>query len=133
MIDVENQIFTTLAEMLRTAYPDINVQGTVTYTPSVFPTVCIEEADNTAYQRTRDTGSNENSVEVMYEVNVYSNLSAGAKTQCKNIFSTIDRVMDELGFTRTGKTSVPAEQPMTYRLIGRYAAVIDKNEIIYRR
>lgn len=36
MIDCENQIFTKLATALRTAYPGINVQGTVTYTPSVF-------------------------------------------------------------------------------------------------
>jgi len=133
MIDCENQIFTKLATALRTAYPGINVQGTVTYTPSVFPTVCIEEADNFSFRQTRDTASNENCVEVMYEVNVYSNLFTGAKTQCKNIFSTIDSVMDELGFTRTEKTPVPAEQPMTYRLIGRYSAVIDKYEKIYRR
>lgn len=133
MIDIENQVFTVIATSLRSSFPGINVQGIDTYTPSVFPTVSIEEADNSSYPRTRDTGSNDNHAEVMYEVNVYSNLASGQKSQCKAILSVIDNIMNNLGFTRTGSSHAPANQPTTYRIVGRYAAVVGKNEVIYRR
>lgn len=133
MIDAENAIFTKVATALRSAYSGILVQGRTTFAPSSFPCVCIEEADSYSYRKTRDTGSNENHVQVMYEVNVFSNKEAGAKGECKQIFSTIDGIMNGLGFTRTSKIPVAMDDATKYRLNGRYQAVIGTDHTIYRR
>lgn len=41
MIDVENQIYTPIAQALREAFPGINVSGEYVRTPSSFPHVSI--------------------------------------------------------------------------------------------
>ena len=133
MIDVESQIFTAVATALRTAFTGISVESTTTYSPSKFPCVCIEEADNYAYSQTADSGSNENHANVIYEVNVYSNKAAGSKSECKSILSVIDGVMNDLGFIRTVKSPVNMDSATKYRVFARYAAVISQSEVIYRR
>lgn len=133
MIDIENQVFTKVATALRSSFSGIEVKSVTTFTPASFPCVCVEEVDNASYRTSRDSGSNENHADLMYEVNVYSNKKDEAKGQCKAIFAVIDGVMDALGFTRRAKYAAPYEAPMTYRLVGRYSAVASKNNVIYRR
>lgn len=133
MADVENQIFTRLATVLRIAFPGVFVQGRLTLVPSQFPCVCIEEADSYSYRDSRDTASNENHSEVMYEINVYSNKEVGAKDECKSIFAIADEEMNLLGFTRTAKMPIDTGDATKYRMIGRFQAVIGKDEKIYRR
>lgn len=133
MIDIEPQIFTAIADHLRELIPKVNIQGVLTLTPSEFPCVCIEEADNSAYEFSRDSKSNENHAEIMYEVNVYSNKAVGAKSECKALLAAVDELMDQFGFTRMGRTSVRGETPVTYRMVSRYRAVVGKDFTIYRR
>lgn len=130
MIDVENQIYTSVATALKSAFDGINVQGVITYAPSKFPTVCIEEFDNYALRYTRDSGSNENFVQVAYEVDVYSNKVPGGKEECKKIFGVADKTLQDMGFTRTSKTFLQSGSNQS-RMIGRYSAVIGKDNMIY--
>ena len=61
----------------------------------------------------------------MYEINVFSNLMVGKKSQAKSIFKDIDAVMAGLGFTRTVKTAIPnLENATIYRMVGRYKACL---------
>ena len=69
----------------------------------------------------------------MYEVNVMSSKTSGAKEECKKIFSVIDGIMAENGFTRTAKIPVDEEAPIMYRLCGRYRGVISENKEISTR
>jgi hypothetical protein len=94
----------------------------------------VEELDNYALERTQDSGSLENHAGLMYEINVFSNLTVGKKTQAKSIFKDIDAVMAGLGFTRTVKTAIPnLENATIYRMVGRYKAVVSKDKTIFRR
>lgn len=134
MIDIENQVFTRIATALRAAFPNITVESKTTFMPSAFPCVCIEEAESSSYRRSRDTGSNENHIDVMYEVNVYSSKLEGAKIECKQIFNLLDEEMNSMGFTRRSKNPIPIDnEPISYRINGRYEAVVGKNQTIYRR
>jgi len=134
MIDIENQVFTMIAEPLRTEYNSIFVTGEWIAKPSTFPCVLIEEKDNYAYERTQDSGSLENHAGLMYEINVFSNLKTGKKLQVKEISSKIDELMLELGFTRIMRTPVPNEEDATiYRMVSRYKAVVSKDKTIFRR
>ena len=134
MIDVESSIFDNIAKAVRAEYPKIFIAGEYVKVPSKFPCVTLMEMDNQSYQRTEDSGSGENHVSVMYEVNVYSNKSVGKKSECKAIAALIDEQMLALGFARTMLQPIPNLDDATiYRMVGRYSAIISKDKAIYRR
>ena len=134
MIDIENDIFNTVATVVRATFPDIYMVGEYVKTPPKFPFVSLVEMDNRSYQRTEDSGSTENHASVMYEVNVYSNRTTGKKSECKAIAAVIDEQMCALGFARTMLQPIPNLDDATiYRMVGRYSAIISKDKTIYRR
>lgn len=134
MIDIENEIFSIVSAEVRKNYPKIYMTGEYIKIPPSFPCVSLVEVDNQIYRNTRDSGNIENHVQVIYEVNVYSNKTSGKKTECKSILAVLDVKMGTLGFTRTTMTPVPNEQDATiYRMVARYRAVVGKDKTIYRR
>lgn len=134
MIDIENEVFTQIAAKLREEFNGISVYGEYTKAPAKFPAVSIEEKANTVYQRTQDSGNVENHASLMYEVNVYSNKKTGKKSECKDIFSVIDDEFSAMGFTRILKDTIPnLEDATIYRMIGRYTAIVSKENEIFRR
>lgn len=134
MIDIENELFTLIATALRAAYDGIYVSGEYVSQPPTFPAVSIVEMDNTAYRRTQDSGSLENHAEVMYQVDVYSNLNRGKKVQAKAIAAMIDVLFSVNGFTRTFMNPVQNMiDPTIYRITARYQAVVGKDQVVYRR
>ena len=134
MIDIETSIFDTVAKAVRAEYPKIFITGEYVKVPPKFPCVSLMEMDNQSYQRTEDSGSSENHVSVMYEVDVYSNKSVGKKSECKAIAALIDEQMLALGFARTMLQPIPNLDDATiYRMVGRYSAIISKDKEIFRR
>lgn len=133
MIDYENQIYTRIVTALRSEITNIKCKGITTYSPEEFPMACIEEADNFANRDTRDSGSNENHANVMYEVNVYSNKANTAKSEAKKILGIIDDEFNAMGFTRTVRTVMPMNDAQIIRIVARYQATIGTDGTIYRR
>ena len=134
MIDVENEIFSKVAESVRAAYPSAFVSGEYVRTPSKFPFVSLIEMSNTAYDRTQSSEGLENHASLMYEVNVYSNKKSGKKSECKEIAALIDNELATLGFSRTMLQPIPNMDDATiYRMTGRYTAVISNDKKLYRR
>lgn len=134
MIDIETSIFDTVAKAVRAEYPKIFITGEYVKVPPKFPCVSLMEMDNQSYQRTEDSGSSENHVSAMYEVDVYSNKSVGKKSECKAIAALIDEQMLALGFARTMLQPIPNLDDATiYRMVGRYSAIISKDKEIFRR
>ncbi|MDL2302046.1 hypothetical protein LJC58_06810 [Lachnospiraceae bacterium OttesenSCG-928-D06] len=134
MIDIESEIFDMVSAKVRAKYPKIFMTGEYVKSPSTFPCVSLIEADNASYQKSQTTDSVENHVSVLYEVNVYSNKTNGKKTECKDIVSIIDSELAKFGFTRTMLNPIPNEEDATiYRMVGRYKAIVSKNNTIYRR
>lgn len=134
MIDIENEVFTTIAKAVRKVYPDIYMIGEYVKSPPKFPCVSLVEMDNSAYDKTQTSGNLENHVSVMYELDVYSNKTSGKKSECKKIAALIDKEMAALGFSRTMLQPIPNMDDATiYRMKGRYMAVISENKTIYRR
>lgn len=133
MIDIENEVFTIIADKLRAIYPQIVVVGEDARLSSEFPCVSIVEADNYIYRQSQDSTNNENHAQLMYEINVYSNKTIGKKSECKEILSIIDEELSRLGFTRTMKNPISMDDATIFRLVARYSAVVSKEKIIYRR
>ena len=134
MIDVENAVFNRVVAKVREVFPNIFMAGEYVKSPPSFPAVSLVEMDNSTRTDTIDSGSNENHANVMYEVNVYSNKTAGKKTECREILALIDEEMLAMGFSRNTLTPVPNEYDSTiYRMVGRYKAAVSSNLKIYRR
>lgn len=134
MINIENEIFNTVASTVRDEYPDAYVVGEYVKSPSRFPCVSIVEIDNSVYDRTQSSSSLENHAEVTYEVNIYSNKTSGKKSECKALASLIDDEFATLGFSRTMLQPIPNMNDATvYRMVGRYEGVVSKDKNIFRR
>ena len=135
MIDLETEVFSTVATALRDEITGIFVSGEAIVAPSSFPAVTLVEQDNSTYQRSLDSSGSEKHAVVMYEANAYSNLGSGKKKQTRAIMAIIDDEMQDMGFVRIG--SSPAEVPNAdnsiYRMVARYRATISTDKIIFRR
>lgn len=134
MINIENEIFSSVAEKVRAEYPNIFMTGEYVKSPSSFPAVSLVEMDNSVYPSTQTSTELENHASLMYELDVYSNKTKGKKSECKAIASLIDNEMARLGFSRTMLQPIPNMDDATiYRIKGRYKAVVSKENVIYRR
>lgn len=141
MIDVENQVFTKVYDAIQAAisadssFPrTVDVAGEYVKAPAHLPHVSVIESDNYVERNTRTSDGNENFAVLTYEVNVYSNLMSGKKTQAKKIFKVVDEALGKLNFRRIAYQPVPNMMDATvYRLFARYQVNVDTNEILYRR
>ena len=132
MIDIEFDVFDSVADELRSKYPDIFVTGDLSFSPARFPAVSIVEAGNSVVKDMR-TNNIENAALVMYEVNVYSNKIGYNKLEAKEIMSVVDSVFSSLGFTRVFSNPVQnLENKNIFRIVARYEATVDKDLWIYQ-
>lgn len=140
MIDIENIIYTTLKKVLVNECK-LNPQfisTEIVLKPKNYPWVTIIEMMNIPYSKTQTNDDIENHVDVVYEINVYTNDKNGKKSRCKKIISTVDTKMKNLGFRRIMLSPIPnANDPTIYRIIARYEAIVSKENkekyTIYRR
>lgn len=133
MIDVENEVYTRIVEMLRVQFPGINTASEYVKSPSAFPHVSITQSDSYPITEREDSSVEENMVQVMFEVNVYSNKSNGKKTECKIIMNAINDLLTTMNFRRLAMTPVPNMEDATiYRIAARYRVATD-GKFFYRR
>lgn len=133
MIDIENEVFTRLAEPLREQYPGIFVSGEYVRAPASFPYVSIVQGDSFTPQERSDSAPTEKYSVVTFDVDVYSNKQTGKKSQCKAIMRTIDELFFRMNFRRLVLTPIPnLEDATIYRLTAQYTAETDGN-YFYRR
>lgn len=133
MIDIENEIFTEIANHVDANYPGVFFTSEYVKSPSSFPAASLVEIDNTVVASTQSSSKIENHASVMYEANVYSNKLSGKKEECKKVIGLIDERMSQLGFTRTMLNVVPDLYDATiYRMVARYRAVVSSGHVIYR-
>lgn len=133
MIDIESELFTEIATILRNQFP-CYVSNVYVRRPPSFPAIFIEEADNATVRATQDSKSGENTVEVMYEVNVFSDRDSGKKAECKRIMAVIGDWFLQHNFNRVMQQPLPNLDDATiYRLTARYRGQAGKNKIMYRR
>ena len=129
MIDVESNVFQKCADAFRAAYPNGFIAGEYVSQPPKFPAVMVVEMDNNVDERALDNGNIENAVNVMYQVDVYSNLNKGKKAQAKAIVALIDEVLAKYRFVRTFCNPIQNMNDATiYRMTARYRRRITDTE-----
>ena len=132
MVDIENSIFNEAATNLRLEFKNIYVTGEKTNAPSKFPAVSIVEVNNSIYHFTRNLAGQENHSYLMYETEVFSNLTTGKKSECKAIIAYLDSLMQSMGFARIICIPVPNEDASIYRMLARYRAVVSADKKIHK-
>ena len=133
MIDVESKVFQKCADAFRAAYPNGYIAGEYVPQPPKFPAVSLVEMDNSVDNRAIDNGDIENAVNVMYQVDVYSNLNTGKKAQTKAIIALLDEALAGYRFVRTFCNPVQNFNDATiYRMTARYTRRITNQDEIYK-
>ena len=132
MIDIESTVFDYVSSALEAGFQGICVMSVPSDTPTRFPAVCLWEQSNTIYTKSQTAESYENHDKLLYQCEVYSNLTSGKKQQAKAIAALVDEKMRELGFTRTFGQPVPNVADMTiFRYTMRFEGIIGKDNIVY--
>lgn len=132
--DIETDVFDAVSKVLTEKYEGISIYSEYVHAPESFPSVSIVEADNSMFLPALDTEGSHHS-QLMYDVNVYSNLSSGRKEQAKEIMQTTDEIMQDLGFVRLSRQplALPNAETSIYRMEARYRTVVDENKRLLRR
>lgn len=132
MIDIENHIYTEIANTLEAKYPGIRVENQPTYESATFPVVSVMQLNNLTLLTS--SGNKEVANQVSFEFKVYSNKLDGAKDEAKDIALDIDNIMTSLGFAREQFTQVPNYMDTRiYQFVLRYSTVVDTSLKTYRR
>lgn len=117
--DIEISVFNEIATFLFGKYEGISVYGEYVPVPSSFPSVSVIEVGNMTAEQDL-TGATTHAA-LIYQVDVYSNLKTGKKSQCKEIASDVDAIMQRFGFRRFSFDAIPNYADATiYRMSGRY-------------
>lgn len=131
MIDQEAKVFQACANAFRAAYPNGFIAGEYVSQPPKFPAVSVVEMDNNVDERALDNGNVENAVNVMYQVDVYSNLNTGKKAQVKAIIALLDNVLAQYRFVRTFCNPIQNMNDATiYRMTARYRRRITDTQLL---
>lgn len=131
MIDKSNEIFNAVATDLRSTYSGIKVVGEYVATPTVFPTVTLDEIQNIPTHL--DSSSENKFAEVLYRVQVFSNSPEGKRAQARSIYGAVDAKMQSLGLLAVSFTTTPAiYNSEIYSITATYRGVIDRNGVIFR-
>ena len=130
MIDISNEIFNAVAKDLRSAFEGIKVVGEYVSSPTVFPTVTIDEILNTPVHL--DSGTRSKYANVVYRVQVFCN-GRGKRASAREIYGAVDEKLQSLGLFAITYTTTPAiYNSEVYCITATYNAVVDRNGAIYR-
>jgi len=124
MIDIANVVLRIAKDAVISTYSDCEFTSDNPESISHFPTVSVVEIDNSTYIPSLDNTYEENHTSVAFDICVYTNKTAGKKSQAKAIMNLIDTAMIKAGFIRYTVQELPNIDRSIYRLGGRYKAVV---------
>ena len=130
MVDYSNEIFTAVATDLRSTYAGIKVVGEYVASPTVFPTVTIDETSNVPTHL--DSSTLPKYAEVQYRVQVFCN-GNGKRAKAREIYGTVAERLSLIGLVGVTYTTTPAiYNSEVYCITGTFRGVIDRDGVIYR-
>ena len=126
MIDIENFVFDTVYNQLSVLYPEANISAGYDEKSAVYPNVAIRETGNVPYQLTNTDNCAENYTRVTFEVEVTSNKTGTARSECKKILMDADTIMQKMKFRRTYMSDSQIIDRTVWRRYARYEAIVGK-------
>lgn len=132
MLDPESSLFTEVAKRARSRFKGIRVYPEETESPAAFPCLTFVQSSNTTYRRSLTGDNVEHHVNLMYTANAYSNITTGAKQQCKEIISFVDEIMRSHGFIRTMDEQMPNQDRTISRRTARWSGILGEDGYVYK-
>ena len=130
MIDYSNEIFNAVATDLRSTYEGIKVVGEYVSSPTLFPTVTIDEISNVPTHL--DSGELPKYAEVQYRVQIFCN-GTGKRAKARDIYGNVARKLSLLGLVGVTYTTTPAiYNSEIYCITGTFRGVLGRDGVIYR-
>ena len=130
MIDFSNEIFNAVATDLRSTYEGIKVVGEYVSSPTLFPTVTIDETSNVPTHL--DSSVQSKYAEVQYRVQIFCN-GIGKRAKAREIYGTVAEQLSTMGLGAVSYTTTPAiYNAEVYCITGTFRGVMDRNGVIYR-
>ena len=131
MIDVSNEIFNIVATELRSQYEGIQVKGEFVETPSMFPTVTLDEVQNVPSHL--DSAATNKFARVVYRSQTFCNAEFGKRQQARKIFDSLDQILMGMGlFVKTYTTTPSVYNSEIYCITATHEGVIGADGTIYR-
>lgn len=137
MIDIETQIIDDLYKKITAAFPEVEVGTGKDPTRTSYPYVDIAVTDYAPTYRFVNSSRTEKFYDITVEIEVYTDLVTGRKTQAKEIMHVIHSEMLAMGATGTALNPLnltnPVNNSAVFRLFARYRATVDNDGILYSR
>lgn len=131
MIDFSNEIFSTVAESLRSAFEGITVKGEYIDVPSQFPTVTIDEIRNIPFSV--DGAKLNKYASVTYRVQVFSNKEDGKRAEARKIYSHVDELLQQYNLQCESFATTPTiYNSDIYSINATHSGVVSRDGVFYR-
>lgn len=131
MIDFSNEIFSAVAESLRSAFEGIIVKGEYVDIPSQFPTVTIDEIKNIPFSV--DGAREHKYANVTYRVQVFSNKEDGKRAEARKIYKQVDEILRQYNLLCDTFTTTPTiYNAEVYSITATHSGVVSRDGVFYR-
>lgn len=130
MIDYSSEFFDAVATDLRSTYEGIKVVGEYVASPTVFPTVTIDEIQNIPTHL--DSALLPKYAETVYRVQIFCN-GLGKRAKAREIYGAVAKRLSLLGLVGITYTTTPAiYNSEVYCITGTFRGVVDRDGTVYR-
>ena len=124
MIDIENAIFDAVATAFDAAFPNGSRYSEAVETPARFPALILYQEDKISSGYT-----NLDSARITLAVDVYSNLTAGGKQECKSILELVHNTLMGFGaWELVLSNQIRNADERIYRMRARYRGIAVQEE-----
>ena len=93
---------------------------------AIFPAVVIRQTNNQPYREANTDDCAENYSRLTYEVEVYSDKADTGRSECKELLSAADDVMQSMKFRRIHMNRPLNVDRTLWRQYARYEVIVDK-------
>ena len=128
MIYTQNAIFTVIRTAVLNTISTANVTQTYSATPSKFPTVFAREIGHFTPTQTQTLTNQQDVYETTWEVQIFSNLTSGAKEQAYKLMGIVKNALRGLYFIEVSENPIDTANAKYYTLIARFRRIIGSGE-----
>ena len=125
MVDVSNRVYSNVEKYVKTAYPSVHCQNSLTATPDSFPSMAVRQIDAAEVAVDMDGGdpTHDFAVNSSVEIQVYS---AKSITEAKTIINQACDAMRGMAYSRRYGPSEVQDRayPNMYRMVARFSRII---------
>ena len=130
MIDVENEIFNAVYDMVAPLCAKNSFKSVSTPMPTAFPAVALFEMDNATDTVRRSTQTDEDYADLTYEAHIY----ATTKAESRKVFKALDDALMKLNMNRMSGDFTPSQtNTKVHEYVARYRVKVDQDGNLYRR